>query len=90
MVNVHAPVPLKAAAESGKPVMVKKGQFLAPWDMEQVVKKLETFGAAGILQCERGASFGYNTLVSDMRSLVIMKENKFLKIQILFQSRKIF
>lgn len=65
---------LEAAAKTGKPVMVKKGQFLAPWDMKQVVQKLETFGAKNILVCERGASFGYNTLVSDPRSIVILRE----------------
>lgn len=65
---------LKAAAEAGKIVNVKKGQFLAPWDMKNVHNKLEHFGAKGIMLTERGASFGYNTLVSDMRSLVIMAE----------------
>jgi len=65
---------LKAAADTGKIVNVKKGQFLAPWDMENVVKKLEHFGNKNIMLTERGASFGYNTLVSDMRSLAIMAE----------------
>ncbi len=65
---------LKAAAETGKPVMVKKGQFLAPWDMKNVHEKLQGFGAKDIMLAERGASFGYNTLVSDMRSLVVMAE----------------
>ena len=60
---------LRAAAETGRAVNVKKGQFLAPWDMKQVTAKLESFGCSRILACERGASFGYNTLVSDMRSL---------------------
>jgi 2-dehydro-3-deoxyphosphooctonate aldolase (KDO 8-P synthase) len=60
---------LKAAAETGRAVNVKKGQFLAPWDMAQVSGKLEAFGARKVLLTERGASFGYNTLVSDMRSL---------------------
>ena len=60
---------LKAAAETGRAVNVKKGQFLAPWDMAQVSAKLEAFGAERVLLTERGASFGYNTLVSDMRSL---------------------
>lgn len=64
---------LEAAAQTGKPLHVKKGQFLAPWDMRNVVSKLETFGCTDILLCERGASFGYNTLVSDMRSLPILK-----------------
>lgn len=60
---------LKAAAETGRVVNVKKGQFLAPWDMREVARKLESFGARGILATERGVSFGYNTLVVDMRSL---------------------
>lgn len=65
---------LKAAAKTGKIVKVKKGQFLAPWDMKNVYNKLEHFGAKDIMLTERGASFGYNTLVSDMRSLPIMAE----------------
>jgi 2-dehydro-3-deoxyphosphooctonate aldolase (KDO 8-P synthase) len=60
---------LRAAAETGRVVNVKKGQFLAPWDMRQVAGKLESFGAGRVLVTERGASFGYNTLVSDMRAL---------------------
>ena len=60
---------LKAAAETGRAINVKKGQFLAPWDMRQVATKLEGFGSSRVLVCERGASFGYNTLVSDMRAL---------------------
>ena len=60
---------LRAAAETGRAVNVKKGQFLAPWDMKQVTAKLESFGCSRILACERGASFGYNTLVSDLRAL---------------------
>jgi 2-dehydro-3-deoxyphosphooctonate aldolase (KDO 8-P synthase) len=63
---------LVAAAETGRPVNVKKGQFLAPWDMKNVVAKLDSAGLADILVTERGASFGYNTLVSDMRALPIM------------------
>ncbi len=63
---------LVAAARTGRAVNVKKGQFLAPWDMRHVVAKLDEAGAADILVTERGASFGYNTLVSDMRSLPIM------------------
>lgn len=63
-----------AAAETGKAVNVKKGQFLAPWDMGNVVKKIESTGNRRILLTERGVSFGYNTLVSDFRSLLIMKE----------------
>jgi 2-dehydro-3-deoxyphosphooctonate aldolase (KDO 8-P synthase) len=65
---------LKAAAATGRAVHVKKGQFLAPWDMRQVAAKLESFGCTKVLLCERGAAFGYNTLVSDMRSLPIMAE----------------
>ena len=63
---------LVAAAETGRPVNVKKGQFLAPWDMKNVVAKLDGAGLADILVTERGASFGYNTLVSDMRALPIL------------------
>ena len=65
---------LLAAAATGKPVNVKKGQFLAPWDMKNVVAKLTGAGNCDVLVTERGASFGYNTLVSDMRSLPIMAE----------------
>jgi 2-dehydro-3-deoxyphosphooctonate aldolase (KDO 8-P synthase) len=65
---------LIAAAKTGKVVKVKKGQFLAPWDMKNVVGKLLGAGNANILLTERGASFGYNTLVSDMRALPIMAE----------------
>ena len=63
---------LVAAAKTGKVINVKKGQFLAPWDMINVTKKIEQSGNKNILVTERGASFGYNTLVSDMRSLPIM------------------
>ncbi len=63
---------LIAAARTGRPVNVKKGQFLAPWDMKNVVAKLDGAGAGDILVTERGVSFGYNTLVSDMRALPIM------------------
>ena len=63
---------LVAAAETKRPVNVKKGQFLAPWDMANVVAKLDACGNPNTLLCERGASFGYNTLVSDMRSIPIM------------------
>ena len=65
---------LLAAGKTGKVLHVKKGQFLAPWDMENVVKKIESTGNNKILLCERGASFGYNTLVSDMRSLPILAQ----------------
>ncbi|PBB30744.1 3-deoxy-8-phosphooctulonate synthase [Mesorhizobium sp. M1A.F.Ca.IN.020.06.1.1] len=65
---------LIAAARTGKVVNVKKGQFLAPWDMKNVVAKATGSGNANVLVTERGASFGYNTLVSDMRALPIMAE----------------
>jgi 2-dehydro-3-deoxyphosphooctonate aldolase (KDO 8-P synthase) len=65
---------LIAAANTGKVVNVKKGQFLAPWDMKNVVAKVVGSGNANVLVTERGASFGYNTLVSDMRALPIMSE----------------
>jgi 2-dehydro-3-deoxyphosphooctonate aldolase (KDO 8-P synthase) len=66
---------INAAAASGKPVNIKKGQFLAPHDMKNVVEKANAAGGRGrILVCERGVSFGYNNLVSDMRSLAIMRE----------------
>ena len=68
---------LVAAAKTGKIINVKKGQFLAPWDMVNVTKKIEESGNKNILVTERGASFGYNTLVSDMRSLPIMAKNGF-------------
>ena len=63
---------LVAAAETGRAINIKKGQFLAPWDMKNVVAKVTGAGNPNVLACERGASFGYNTLVSDMRSLPIM------------------
>jgi 2-dehydro-3-deoxyphosphooctonate aldolase (KDO 8-P synthase) len=66
---------LIAAAKTGKVINVKKGQFLAPWDMINVTKKIADSGNTNILVTERGASFGYNTLVSDMRSLPIMAKN---------------
>ena len=66
---------LVAAAKTGKVVNVKKGQFLAPWDMVNVTKKIEDSGNKNILVTERGVSFGYNTLVSDMRSIPIMSRN---------------
>jgi len=68
---------LIAAAQTGRAVNVKKGQFLAPWDMKNVADKLVQSGNDKVLLCERGASFGYNTLVSDMRSLPIMAETGF-------------
>lgn len=63
-----------AAAVTGKTVNVKKGQFLAPWDMKNVIKKVEEAGNRNLLLTERGASFGYNTLVTDMRGLAVMRE----------------
>jgi 2-dehydro-3-deoxyphosphooctonate aldolase (KDO 8-P synthase) len=63
---------LEAAAKTGKIINIKKGQFLAPWDAENIVKKMDHFGNEQVLLTERGVSFGYNTLVSDMRSLPIM------------------
>jgi 2-dehydro-3-deoxyphosphooctonate aldolase (KDO 8-P synthase) len=65
---------LAAAAETGAAINVKKGQFLAPWDMKNVAQKLSACGNDRLLLCERGASFGYNTLVSDMRSLPVLAE----------------
>ena len=65
---------LIAAAKTNKVINVKKGQFLAPWDMSNVVKKISDTGNSNILITERGASFGYNTLVSDMRSIPIMAQ----------------
>ena len=65
---------LVAAAQTGRAINVKKGQFLAPWDMANVAKKVTEAGNNNVMLCERGASFGYNTLVSDMRSLPIMAQ----------------
>jgi len=65
---------LLAAGVTGKAINVKKGQFLAPWDMANVVKKIESTGNLNTMVCERGASFGYNTLVSDMRALPILAQ----------------
>jgi 2-dehydro-3-deoxyphosphooctonate aldolase (KDO 8-P synthase) len=62
-----------AASSQGKPVNIKKGQFLSPWEMQNVVDKARSTGNAQIMVCERGFSFGYNNLVSDMRSLAIMR-----------------
>ena len=64
---------IQAVARQGKPVNIKKGQFLAPWDMVNVVEKARAVGNDQILVCERGVSFGYNNLVSDMRSLAVMR-----------------
>jgi 2-dehydro-3-deoxyphosphooctonate aldolase (KDO 8-P synthase) len=65
---------LVAAAETGAAINVKKGQFLAPWDMKNVAQKIASSGNERVLLCERGACFGYNTLVSDMRSLPVLAE----------------
>ena len=65
---------LVAAAKTGRPINIKKGQFLAPWDMKNVARKVSAAGNDNILLCERGVSFGYNTLVNDMRALPVMAE----------------
>jgi 2-dehydro-3-deoxyphosphooctonate aldolase (KDO 8-P synthase) len=65
---------IQNVARQGRPVNIKKGQFLAPWDMKNVVAKARAVGNEQILVCERGVSFGYNNLVSDMRSLAVMRE----------------
>ena len=65
---------IEAVVAAGKPVNIKKGQFLAPWDMVHVVRKAKANGNDQIMVCERGASFGYNNLVSDMRSLAVMRQ----------------
>jgi 2-dehydro-3-deoxyphosphooctonate aldolase (KDO 8-P synthase) len=65
---------IQRVAKTGLPVNIKKGQFLAPWDMKHVVEKAKATGNENIMVCERGASFGYNNLVSDMRSLAAMRE----------------
>ncbi len=65
---------IQNVARQGKPVNIKKGQFLAPWDMKNVVDKAHEVGNQQIMVCERGVSFGYNTLISDMRGLVAMRE----------------
>jgi 2-dehydro-3-deoxyphosphooctonate aldolase (KDO 8-P synthase) len=65
---------LLAAAATGKAINIKKGQFLAPWDMKNVVAKVVGAGNPNVMACERGASFGYNTLVSDMRALPVLRE----------------
>ncbi len=65
---------IRKVCSAGKPVNIKKGQFLSPWDMKPVVEKAKSTGNQDIMVCERGASFGYNNLVSDMRSLAVMRE----------------
>jgi 2-dehydro-3-deoxyphosphooctonate aldolase (KDO 8-P synthase) len=67
---------IQNVAKTGKPVNIKKGQFLAPWDMQHVVAKAQATGNESIMVCERGVSFGYNNLVSDMRSLAIMRQTQ--------------
>jgi len=68
---------LIAAAQTGAAINIKKGQFLAPWDMQHVARKVAESGNERVLLCERGVSFGYNTLVSDMRALPVLKETGF-------------
>jgi len=65
---------IQEVARQGRPVNIKKGQFLAPWDMQHVVAKARAVGNEQIMACERGVSFGYNNLVSDMRSLAVMRD----------------
>ena len=65
---------IQSVAKTGKPINLKKGQFLAPWDMKHVVEKARSVGNDQLMVCERGASFGYNNLVSDMRSLAAMRD----------------
>jgi 2-dehydro-3-deoxyphosphooctonate aldolase (KDO 8-P synthase) len=65
---------IQNVARVGKPVNIKKGQFLSPWEMKNVARKAQAVGNQQIMVCERGASFGYNNLVSDMRSLVVMRD----------------
>ena len=65
---------IQNVARQGRPVNIKKGQFLAPWDMVNVVEKARTVGNEQIMVCERGVSFGYNNLVSDMRALMVMRQ----------------
>jgi 2-dehydro-3-deoxyphosphooctonate aldolase (KDO 8-P synthase) len=65
---------IRAVASAGKPVNIKKGQFLSPWEMKNVVDKARATGNTEIMVCERGVSFGYNNLVSDMRSLAVMRD----------------
>ncbi len=65
---------IQSVAKQGLPVNIKKGQFLSPWDMKNVTEKAKATGNQQIMACERGASFGYNNLVSDMRSLAVMRE----------------
>lgn len=71
---------LRAAAETGRPINVKKGQFLAPWDLKNVADKLEAFAARGFCFTERGTTFGYNNLVADMRSLFWIRQQGYVAI----------
>ena len=71
---------LIAAAKTGKPINIKKGQFLAPWDVEHIVKKVEESGSQNILLTDRGTQFGYNNLVADMRAIPLMKQFGYLVI----------
>ena len=66
---------LRAAAETGKPILIKKGQFMSPWNMKNSIRKLEFYGNKKIILADRGTFFGYNMLVNDMRSLPIMSES---------------
>jgi 2-dehydro-3-deoxyphosphooctonate aldolase (KDO 8-P synthase) len=66
---------IQNVARQGKPVNIKKGQFLAPWDMKNVIDKARAVGNDQVMACERGVSFGYNNLVSDMRALAVMRES---------------
>lgn len=68
---------LEACAKTGRPVNIKKGQFLAPWDTKNIAEKMRAFGCENFMMCERGTSFGYNNLVVDMRSLYWMKQEGF-------------
>lgn len=67
---------IRQVALAGRPINIKKGQFLSPWEMRQVVAKVKATGNDSVMVCERGYTFGYNNLVSDMRSLAIMRENQ--------------
>jgi 2-dehydro-3-deoxyphosphooctonate aldolase (KDO 8-P synthase) len=66
---------IQQVAQQGRPVNIKKGQFLAPWEMKSVIDKARVTGNSRVMACERGVSFGYNTLISDMRGLAIMRES---------------
>ena len=72
--GLQTPAFLRGVASQGKPVNIKKGQFLSPWEMKNVVDKARATGNAQVMVCERGFSFGYNNLVSDMRALAVMRD----------------